>query len=123
DRLGTLVRAIESVEVEVGFGWGPVVSYFADRSDVDLVVKPVSPEFEPPDIFQSLPMAIAVRRNDVALRDLLNVAIASRWDEIQEILAEYLIPLTPTPPAFLGTPLQNPADVFLEVGVVLPLPT
>ena len=78
DRLGTLVRAIESGEVEVGFGWGPVVSYFADRSDVDLVVKPVSPEFEPPDIFQSLPMTIAVRRNDVALRDLLNVAIASR---------------------------------------------
>lgn len=123
DRLGTLVRAIETGEIEVGFGWGPVVSYFAERSDLDLVVKPVSPEFEPPNIFQSLPMTIAVRRNDVALRDLLNVAIATRWDDIQEILAEFRIPLTPIPPAFLGTPLVNPAAVFLEVGVVLPLPT
>lgn len=123
DRLGTLIRAVEVGEIEVGFGWGPVVSYFAERSDSDLVVKPVTPEFEPPNIFQSLPMTIAVRRNDVALRDMLNVAIATRWDEIQEILAEYRIPLTPIPPAFLGAPYVNPAEVYLEVGVVLPLPT
>lgn len=122
-RLGTLVRAVEDGEIEIGFGWGPVVQYFADRSPVDLIVKTVEPEFEPPNIFQSLPMTIGVRRNDIALRDLLSVAIASRWDDIQSILAEYHIPLTPTPPAFLGTPLENPAEVFMQVGVILPTPT
>ena len=114
ERLGILVTAIETGEIDIGFGWGPAVQYFADRSTTDLIVKPVTPEFEPPTIFQSMPMTMAVRRHDVALRDMLNQAIAARWDDIQAVLDEFDVPRTPIPPAFAG------AELMVRVGVVLP---
>lgn len=120
ERLGILVTALESGEIDIGFGWGPAVQYFADRSAVELVVKPVTPEFEPPTIFQSLPMTMAVRRNDLGLRDLLNQAIAARWDDIQAVLDEYEVPRTPIPAAFAGTPAPPSAELMLSVGVILP---
>jgi quinoprotein dehydrogenase-associated probable ABC transporter substrate-binding protein len=120
ERLGILVTAIETGEIDIGFGWGPAVQYFADRSATDLIVKPVTPEFEPPTIFQSLPMTMAVRRNDIALRDMLNQAIAARWDDIQAVLDEFEVPRTPIPAAFAGTPAPPSAELMVRVGVVLP---
>ena len=123
DRLAGLVKAVESGQVDIGFGWGPAVAYFATRSAGELVVKPVAPLFEPPSIFQSVPMTMAVRRNDTALRDLLNLAIAKRWDDIQMILSEYDVPLTPEPRPFIGEPLTTLVPNTVEVGVILPVPT
>src|SRR5690606_18238191 len=56
DRLAGLVKVVESGQVDVGFGWGPAVAYYAARSATEFVVQPVSPQFEPPSIFQSVPM-------------------------------------------------------------------
>lgn len=123
DRLAGLVKVVESGQVDVGFGWGPAVAYYAARSPVDFVVQPVSPQFEPPSIFQSVPMTMAVRRNDLALRDMLNLAIAARWDDIQAVLDEYDVPRTPVPAPFVGEPLAHLAPVTVEIGVVLPVPT
>lgn len=120
ERLGILVTAIETGEIDVGFGWGPAVKYFADRSATEMIVKPVTPEFEPPSIFQSVPMTMAVRRNDVALRDMLNQAIAARWYDIQTVLDTYEVPRTPIPAAFAGTPAPPSAAVTVRVGVILP---
>jgi len=122
DHLAVLVRAVADGQVDVGFGWGPAVGYHAARAGVPLVVKPVEPAFDFPNIVQSVPMVMAVRRDDVALRDLLNVGIARAWDDIQAVLAEYHVPVVPTPAPFLG---ERPADLVptLQVGVVLPMPT
>ncbi|HLU82379.1 MAG TPA: ABC transporter substrate-binding protein [Trueperaceae bacterium] len=120
ERLGILVSGIESGEIDIGFGWGPAVQYFADRSPTPMVVRPVTPEFEPPSIFQSVPMTMAVRRNDLALRDMLNQAIAARWEDIQAVLDEYEVPRTPIPAAFAGSAAPPSAEVMLRVGVILP---
>ena len=120
ERLGILVTAVEAGEIDIGFGWGPSVKYFADRSATPMVVKPVTPEFEPPTIFQSVPMTMAVRRNDLALRDMLNQAIAARWDDIQAVLDEYDVPRTVIPAAFAGSAAPPSAEVMLKVGVILP---
>ncbi len=121
DHLAVLVRAVEEGEIDVGFGWGPTVGPFAEASSVDLVVKPVQPEFDFPGIFQMVPMTIGVRRNDTALRDLLDRAIAARWDDIQRVLQEYDIPTTPLPTPLLA---ERPTTTgVLPIGVILPYPT
>ena len=123
DRHASLVQAVERGEIDIGFGWGPSIGYWGARSAHELVIRPVEPQFEPPSSFQSIPMTMGVRQNDLALRDLLSRAIVARWDDIQAVLADFDVPLTPGPPPFAGEPLPNPAAVVLNVGVVLPTPT
>ncbi|MBO8140624.1 MAG: quinoprotein dehydrogenase-associated putative ABC transporter substrate-binding protein [Firmicutes bacterium] len=126
DRLSDLVDAVAAGEVDVGIVWGPVAAYFAQRQAVELKLTPVTPEFEPPAIFMSVPMTIAVRPGDDALRDRLNIAIANRWDEIQAVLQEYGVPLDPLPrPAITvgGTPTAMGAEETLRIGVVIPTQT
>ena len=121
--LRVMIGDLEEGVIDVGFGWGPTVGYFAADSDEPFTILPVEPEFELPGIFQTVPMTIAVRRNDLAMRDLLNQAIAARWDDIQSILAEYHVVTVPAPAPVLGSrePMTGPA--VLHVGVVMPMPT
>jgi ABC-type amino acid transport substrate-binding protein len=42
-------------------------------------------------------ITVGVRKGDEGLRDLLNRAIVRRWEEIQEILVSYGVPLLPLP--------------------------
>lgn len=121
DRLGVVVRDVESGAIDVGFGWGPVMAYYAALSPVELVVKPVEPAFDFPSIFQYIPMTVAVRRNDVAMQERLNRAIVARWDDIQAVLREYLVPLMDMPAPFLGDFTLPPTT--LRVGAVIPMPT
>lgn len=121
DRLGVVVRDIGSGAIDVGFGWGPVMAYYAALSQVELVVKPVEPAFDFPSIFEYLPMTMAVRRNDVAMQERLNRAIVARWDDIQAVLREYHVPLLDMPAPFLGDSALPPTT--LRVGAVIPMPT
>lgn len=123
DRLAVLVKAVADGEIDVGFGWGPGTAYWAERAAVDLVVKPIQPEFEPPSTFQVQPMTMGVRREDTALQELLNRAIVARWDEIQAILAEYSVPTVEAPRPFDGEVLRPEVGTVVDVGVVLPAPT
>jgi hypothetical protein len=50
------------------------------------------PEFDMPFVPMYRTIVIAVRTGDEALRDLLDVAIAKRWDDIYAILEEYHVP-------------------------------
>ncbi len=68
-------------------------------------------------------MTMGVRREDTALQDLLNRAIIARWDEIQEVLAEYSVPVVETPRPFAGDVVRPAAGTVVDVGVVLPAPT
>jgi mxaJ protein len=92
-----LIMAVARGDLDVAVPWGPAAGYHAAREGVELVVEPVTPEFEPPFTPMFLSMVIGVRRGDEALRDRLGLAIAERWDEIQQILAEYHVPLLPLP--------------------------
>jgi ABC-type amino acid transport substrate-binding protein len=97
DPLAPLSEAIANGEVDVGLAWGPVAGYYAKRQPVELKVVPVTPEIDPPFLSMTNALTIGVRRGDEALRDRLNVALALRWDEIQEVLQEYGVPLKPLP--------------------------
>lgn len=121
DRLGDLIVAVAEGEVDVGIAWGPVAAYFAGLQDVELRIVPVSPEFEPPATFMSIPMTMAVRPGDEALRDRLNMAIANRWDDIQAVLNEYTVPLEPQPKPFVGG--SSSEDGIVRVGLIMPTRT
>lgn len=123
DRLADLVDAVARGEIDVGIVWGPVAGYFARLHDVALKLVPITPEFEPPTIFMSVPMTMAVRPGDVALRDRLNIALANRWDEIQAILQEYGIPLSPTPRPTARLATAPETQEPLRIAVVIPMRT
>lgn len=121
DRLGRMIDAVADGTVDVGFGWGPVVSYYAARHEADLVVTPIEPIFDLPAIFQIQPMTLAVRTGDYALQQRLNRAIAARWDGINAVLEEFNVPIVPSPAPVVG-PLPDDSR-NLRIGVVLPIPT
>lgn len=85
----------------------------------ELSLKPVSPLIVGPLMQLYRNSTIAVRAGDESLRDQLNIALSSRWDEIQDVLADYGIPTMP---------LQAPALPAFSVpdaviGLVLPTPS
>lgn len=124
DHLDAVVAAVAKGDIDVGVAWGPVAAYYAARQDVPLDVEPVTPAFDPPDTVMSTGMTIAVRTGDDSLRDLLEVAVADRWDQIQAILGAYGVPREPMPrpvPGGRSRPAaRGGAAPILRVGVVVP---
>jgi len=89
DPRARVVEAVVAGEADVGIAWGPVAGYYGSRSDVPVIVRAVSPIFDPPFSSQVFAMTVGMRRGDAALRDQVSYAIANRWEEIQAILDEY----------------------------------
>lgn len=104
--LARLTEAVAESVIDVAVSWGPAAGYFAELQSVDLKVSPAAFVFEPPFVPLFINMAMGVRLGDESLRDLLDIAIAERWDEIQEVLLEYRVPMMPLPKpiATLGAP-------------------
>ncbi|MEX2542108.1 MAG: quinoprotein dehydrogenase-associated putative ABC transporter substrate-binding protein [Trueperaceae bacterium] len=113
-----VVDALANEEIDVGIAWGPVAGYVAERSDVDLEITPVTPEFEPPFLTMVFAMAIGMRPGDESFRDRLDVALVNRWQEIQAILGDYGVPTAPLPTPTL--PADEPSGTVVRVGVVIP---
>jgi mxaJ protein len=97
-----LFRALVNKEVDVALAWGPVAGYYAARQPIELRVVPVTPELEPPFLSMIIPMTIGLRPGDEALRDRLNTVLVRRWDEIQDVLREYGVPLSSNPKPILS---------------------
>jgi mxaJ protein len=97
DALAIVVDAVVADEIDVGISWGPAQGFFAQQHGAELVVRHVTPDFYPPFLNMVIPMAIGVRRGDESLRDLLNLALAARWDDVNAVLAEYGVPISPLP--------------------------
>jgi mxaJ protein len=89
-----LIDAVENRNVDVAIVWGPLAGYFAQHEPAPLEVVPVSPDHLGIVPF-SYEIALAVRKDKVALRDRLNQVIAIKSREIRAILASYGVP-TPT---------------------------
>ncbi len=111
-------------EVDVGVMWGPAAGYFSRDYGEVLRIEPITPDIAPPFLPMSFAMTMAVRPGDDQLRDLLNVAIAERWEEIQQVLASYDVPLIaePAPIVSVGVP-DDPADRPALIGVIGPSTT
>ncbi len=85
-----LIEAVARGEVDVAIAWGPLAGYFAARQPVAMEVAPLSGSAPIPLAYD---MTLGVRRQDAALRDELNRALAARRDEIARLLADYSVPV------------------------------
>lgn len=92
-----VVDAVAKGEVDVSVAWGPIGGYFAAKEGVPLKVVPVKPQVVVQPIF--LPMvasiSVATRTGDDDFVDVLNRALIARWEEIQQVLKDYHVPLVP----------------------------
>jgi mxaJ protein len=102
-----VLDALKDDRLDVAIVWGPSTGQLR-RDDADeYAVAPVKPEIDIPFLPMVASMAIGVRPHDEALRDNLNGALASRWEEIQAVLVEAGVPLL-----FLPRPMEMTVEVL-----------
>jgi mxaJ protein len=94
-----IVDAVASGDVDAAVVWGPLAGYFASREPVALDIAPVSPQTDGPTLPFVYDISMAVRRNDVERRRVLDDFIARRRTAIDEILKQYGVPRTDRKPA------------------------
>ena len=87
-----MVDALSSSELDIVVGWGPAVGYYARRAGLPIDVALAPDEILAPESFS---IAIAVRDDESALRDDLNVTLDREQARIEAVLAEYGVPLLP----------------------------
>ena len=79
-----LIDAVARGDVDLGIAWGPVAGYFAARERVPLDIAPVPADPSVPEVPMAYDMAMAVRKNDSALRDKIDRVLQARRAEIAE---------------------------------------
>jgi quinoprotein dehydrogenase-associated probable ABC transporter substrate-binding protein len=82
------VDAVRRGDVDLAIAWGPIAGFAARQPGVALALKPVR---EPEGQF-AFDIAMAVRRQDVALAAALDDAIRRRASEIDRILNDFGVP-------------------------------
>ncbi|QQR40015.1 transporter substrate-binding domain-containing protein [Devosia rhizoryzae] len=107
DRFADLIASVARGDTDVAVPWGPVAGYYAAQQDPPLTVVPV-PEFDIPFTPMYHSIVIALRPGDEELRDLLDDALARRWDDIYAVLEEYNVPTLPLPRPSVSIEEQQP---------------
>jgi mxaJ protein len=92
-----IVRAVASGKVDLALVWGPLAGYFAARQQPPLAVTSLAAD--DPDLPFAFDIAMGVRKEDRARRDLLDEVLARRKPDIDRILAEYRVPRLDRAPA------------------------
>jgi len=92
-----IIDAVISRDVDLAVAWGPLAGYFAKRSPVVLEIVPVSPEVDPPGLRFSFDISLAVRPNDVALKEQLEGILERKQPDVERILKDYGVPLLLVP--------------------------
>jgi mxaJ protein len=93
-----IVRAVASSEIDLALVWGPLAGYFAALEDPPLAVTPLAASADDGLPF-AFDIAVGVRKQDRALRDVLDEVLARRKGDIDRILAEYHVPRVAELPA------------------------
>jgi mxaJ protein len=88
-----IVDAVANAEVDVAIVWGPIAGYFASQSPVPLALKAVSPRIDGPMLPMQFDISLGVRKDDHALRRVLDDVLARKHAEIRQLLNEYRVPL------------------------------
>lgn len=87
-----IVAAVAEGEVDIAAVWGPLAGYFASRQTTPLRLAPVHPAIDQGELPMVFDIALAVRREDDALRAELDAALQKRGAEIDAVLAAYGVP-------------------------------
>jgi mxaJ protein len=92
-----IVRAVAANDLDLALVWGPLAGYLAAREHPPLAVTPLAAErADPPFAFD---IAMGLRKEDFARRDLLDRVLERRGPDIDRILAEYHVPRVDRAPA------------------------
>jgi mxaJ protein len=88
---GAVIDGLMNGEIDLAFVWGPLAGYFAAQRHLPLVITRLDAERDGvfPLVFE---MAMAVRREDRALRDELDAALVRHRTEIDALLDEFGVP-------------------------------
>lgn len=97
-----LVEAVANGDIDVAVVWGPPAGFFSTTSRVPLAITPVRDGMRFAPLAFSFPIAMGVRKNDLALRDRLNDFLARERMAIRKILEDYHVPLVDTPGGLHG---------------------
>jgi mxaJ protein len=87
-----VVDAVARGDVDVAIVWGPIAGYYAKQARVPLRLTAVTPDHDGPLLPFAFDIAMAVRRDDDALRDAIDRAIGRRVAAIRRILDDYGVP-------------------------------
>lgn len=99
-----LLDGVVNKQFDIAIVWGPIAGYYAKTHGVDLDIVPVTPQVDSSGTSMVYAYSFGLRSGDEELRDLLNRAIALRWDDIRDVLKEYNVPIVslPKPVVTLG---------------------
>jgi mxaJ protein len=92
-----IIDAVIAGDVDLAVAWGPLAGYFARHAPVPLEIVPVSPEVDPPGLRFAFDISLAVRPDDVVLKQELEAILREKKPEIDRLLQEYGVPRTPSP--------------------------
>jgi mxaJ protein len=92
-----VVDAVVDGRIDTAVVWGPVAGYFAQRVAAPLELRVASPPPGRNPTPLTFAIAMGVRRDDQALHAALDSAIASRRQDIRDVLLAYGVPLIETP--------------------------
>jgi mxaJ protein len=86
-----IVSAVTRGEIDVAIVWGPFAGFFAQNSDVPLVITPVSPasDLAIPFVYS---ISACVRKDNSKLQAELNLALDRQRAAIQKVLSDYQVP-------------------------------
>jgi mxaJ protein len=90
-----IIDAVRSGSIDVAIAWGPMAGYFASRADPRLVVTPLRDS--EPNLPLRWSIAMAVRKEDTALRDALDEALVAERPYVVALLAAFAVPLVELP--------------------------
>lgn len=81
-------KELASGAIDVAFLWGPIAGYYASQSDVAMTVVPLN-ELGKNFVFT---FGMGVRHQDKKWKEVLNLILEKRKDDITAILADYNFP-------------------------------
>jgi mxaJ protein len=88
-----LIEAVQRGTIDVAAVWGPLGGYFAKHSSGALRVVPITDTARFAPLVFRYAIAMGVRKDDTALRNVLDAEIARNGAQIRNILRDYGIPL------------------------------
>lgn len=96
ERYAPAVQAVADGAVDAAIVWGPFAGQYAGEVG-GVVVAPVRPEIDLPFVPMVASLTIGFRPDDLALKDLIDVALARSWDQTRAVLEDADVPLLPLP--------------------------
>lgn len=93
-----IVNAVANGEIDLAIIWGPVAGYFAKPFGTQLKITAAPADKALPKQPFSFDIAIGVRKSDQAFAAKLEKSLQRKHKQIEEILAEYNIPIPDSVP-------------------------